>query len=102
VVTVNFQRPDFNRERNPKGEGYNDNGVSLTLAGFSIEGSSMLVTPQDTNSEYRLAIRSPYMNDNGDECGLVGWRIDPDSGLLNRMPELGPKVGMIYGRVIVT
>lgn len=105
LVTLMFQGPDFNDERNPKSDGYTDSGFSLTVIGFDLDYNRLTVYPQaDGEMDYnaQLAIKSPYMNEDGHECGEIAWRIDPEESLLHKHPELGQHVGKIYGRVIVS
>jgi hypothetical protein len=105
MITVIFQGADFNEQRNPQGRGAFDNGFSIDALGFDLDYSSLTIYPYtDPEPDYNmtLARRSDYMNEDGVECGDIAWRIEPEDGLLDKMPEIRPHIGKVYGRVIVT
>lgn len=106
TVTIMFQGPDWNFERNPKARHKEiQNGFSLTVLGFDLDYMTLTVYPQvdgEMDINLRIAEVSPYMNEDGMECGDIGWRIEPEQNALRKMPELGPYVGCIFGRVIVS
>jgi len=99
MITVLFSAPDFNLQRNPKRE--DDNDLAVTVKGLNIDFSRLTLIPQNHNEDLQVAIPSPYMNEDGEECGEIAWRIEPETKLLTLMPELGPYVGCIYGFVTI-
>ena len=103
-VTIQFQSPDFNDRRNPGASAW-DEGVTVEALGFDLDFSSLTIYPiADGKMDYNhtLAVRAPYMNEDGYECGDIGWQILPEPKLLEKMPELRDYVNKRYGRVIVT
>lgn len=103
MVTIQFQSPDFNTERNPNTRGAWDEGVLVEAAGFDLDYSTLTIYPasEPVDVNLMLANRAPYMNEDGSECGDIGWVIEPDSELLDKLPELRAHIGKRYGRVLV-
>lgn len=104
MVQVGFQGADFNEQRNPQGKGAWDSGFYIDAIGFDLDYSTVTIYPiADGEMDYNhvLAVSSDYMNENGEECGEIAWRIEPEELLLEKMPELREHVGKVYGRVLV-
>lgn len=104
AVTLSFQAPDFNRERNGTTASAHDRGVDFVVAGFDLDFDVVTVYPpgEELDLNLTLARKADYMNENGEECGRIGWEIAPDLELLTKMPALEPHIGKRYGRLIVT
>lgn len=103
MVTIQFQCPDFNEERNGKTASAYDTGVTVTVTGFDLDFSVLTVYPPSEAPDLNLTLakRAPYMNEDGQECGEIGWVIQPEAELLDYMPELRQHAGKRYGRVLV-
>lgn len=104
MVTVCFQGPDWHPTRYPNPDKSWDGGFSLDVLGFDVDYGMLTVYPpgDEMNINLTLAHRAPYMNEDGEECGDIGWEVWPEAQLLDSMPELEKYVGRRYGRVIVT
>ncbi len=107
-VTLTFQSPDWNELRNPRPEDMRDYSdgffeVEVKCDGFDLDHGSVTIYPDlDTGDNLVLANPAPYCNENGDECGDIGWCIEPEQDLLAAMPELVEHAGRRFGRLIVT
>jgi hypothetical protein len=96
-VNITFQSRDWN----PRNAATEDE-LHIVAAGVDLDHDVLTVyTDEVTGDNLTLAVKAPYQNENGDECGNIAWRIEP-SELLREFPELAPVVGFVYGRVIVT
>jgi hypothetical protein len=103
-VVIEFQSADHNAERNPLGTGAWDVGFNIEAAGFDLDHDSLTVYPRgiEMDENLTLARKAPFMNESGEECGMIGWIVQPEPRLLRHYPELAPWAGRRYGRVIVT
>jgi hypothetical protein len=102
MVTIQFQSPDWNANRNECGIA-SDSGVTVTVNGFDLDHDVLTVYPagEEPDHNYVLAVKAPWMNESGEECGDIGWLIAPDSALRDKVPGLREHVGKRYGRVLV-
>lgn len=101
MVNITFQSPDWNPKRNMHDHGFRHE-LYLTAMTLDIDHSMLTVDIDYNGYNYTLAEPAPYMNEEGVECGKIGWKIKPEKELLQRVPELHEVVGLRFGRVIVT
>lgn len=103
AVWITFQGPDWNTDRWGKVE-FTDEQPTIKFEGFDLDYMSLTVYVPDEEMDVNLMLakQTEYMNEDGKECGEIGWVIDPEQALLDAMPSLAEFVGRRYGRVIVT
>jgi hypothetical protein len=101
-LTVSFQSPDWHHERNP-GVNFRTKGPEFEVTGFDLDHGVVTVYPRNEAPDLNLTLAkaAPYMNEDGHECGEIGWVIEPDGELLDYMPEIRPFIGQRWGRVLV-
>lgn len=97
-VVLVFQGPDWNEQRNDPSK----HTASIEVDAFDLDYGDITVDDDlREGTNLTLAVPAPFMNEEGMECGDIGWRIDPDSLLLEKRPDLAQYVGQCYGRIIV-
>jgi hypothetical protein len=103
AIWITFQGPDFNQARWGSAR-WTDEQPSFRFEGFDLDYMSLTVYPPDEEMDTNLTLAKPgeYQNENGDECGEIGWVIDPETALLDAVPSLAEFIGRRYGRIIVT
>lgn len=78
--------------------------LHFTAEGIDVDYGAITVylLDDDSGDNLQLARLAPYTNEDGVECGEIGWRIDPDPALTRAWPDLRNYVGLVYGRPIIT
>lgn len=103
-VTITFQCPDYNADRNGATASAHDPGVDVVVGGFDLDYGLITAYPlgDQRGENFHLAVRAPAMNEDGRELGDVGWILEPAGELLEAIPGLREHIGKRYARVIVT
>jgi hypothetical protein len=107
AVQITFQGPSFGStgDLGTLDQAYE---WKFEVAGFDLDyGMLTVYMDYETGDNNVLAEPYKYVNENGDDCGEIGWKIKPDDALMNSLSdeqraEVERATGWEFGRVIVT
>ena len=101
MVNLTLQSPSFDDKNLARFPGVFEVPY-MTYVGFDLDHSAVTVYVDDNGCNYTLAVRADYMNEDGVDCGPIGYEVKPEPEVIAAHPELAKFVGWRFGRVIVT